>query len=176
MEQTGLPSNPNLLIDYSRSTLHEIWLAGGCFWGVEAYMRRMPGVAKTEVGYANGNTENPSYEQVCHHNTGHAETVHIFYDPQRITLAQLLEEFFIIIDPLSLNRQGEDCGSQYRTGIYYKKDSDLEVIRDVMRKEQEKYRDPILTEVKPLLNFYPAEEYHQSYLEKNPHGYCHIKF
>ena len=176
MHSSHLPENPNLNIDYSNKALKEIWLAGGCFWGVEAYVRRIPGVALTKVGYANGKTRNPTYEEVCHDGTGHAETVYVQYDPDRIPLVSLLEKFFGIIDPLSRNRQGGDSGLQYRTGIYYNDPDEMAVIHAFIEKEQQKYSKPILTEVEPLAAFYPAEEYHQSYLEKNPNGYCHIKF
>ncbi len=176
MNNSGLPENPNKSIDYSSSELSNIWLAGGCFWGVEAYMARVPGVADVTSGYANGNTENPTYEDVCYNNTGHAEAVQVSYDPARIDLASLLTEFFKIIDPLSLNKQGNDRGSQYRTGIYYQEEQDLDVIRQVVAMEQKKYSREIVTEVEPLKHYYLAEEYHQDYLEKNPGGYCHVSF
>lgn len=174
--QTGLPENPNKNIDYSQANLRDIWLAGGCFWGVEAYMARVPGVADVTVGYANGLTENPTYEDVCRRDSGHAETVHIRYDPQRISLEDLLAQFFLIIDPTSLNRQGNDAGSQYRTGIYYQDEADLTAIQAVIDREQQNYDKPIVVEVEPLVHYYLAEEYHQDYLEKNPSGYCHISF
>ena len=174
--RTGLPYNPNTAIDYSQADLKDIWLAGGCFWGVEAYMARVPGIAEATVGYANGNTENPTYQDVSYKNTGHAETVHLRYDPERVTLEMLLEQFFLIIDPTVLNRQGNDVGSQYRTGIYYQDEADLAVIDAVIAREQEKYTSPIVVEVEPLDHYYLAEEYHQDYLEKNPGGYCHISF
>lgn len=152
----------------------EIWLAGGCFWGVEAFMARVQGVIDASVGYANGKTENPTYEDVCHRGTGHAETVHVLYDPDRTDLKTLLHYFFMIIDPTTRNRQGNDWGAQYRTGVYYKDPADLHVIREGIAEEQKKYKKPIVTEVEPLVNFYLAEEYHQNYLEKNPGGYCHV--
>ncbi len=151
-----------------------IYFAGGCFWGVEEYFSRIPGVMETSVGYANGNTENPSYEDVCYRDTGHAEAVEVTYDPARIPLSGLVEAFFKIIDPLSLNRQGNDVGSQYRTGIYYIDAADAEFIAGVVAEEQKKYARRIATEVEPLKNYYPAEGYHQDYLKKNPNGYCHI--
>jgi|LSQX01.1.fsa_nt_gb peptide methionine sulfoxide reductase msrA/msrB len=172
----SLPENPNRLLDYSNSRLADIWLAGGCFWGVQAYMARVPGVAATSVGYANGRTENPSYEDVCTRNTGHAETVHVRYDPDRIGLEALLAAFFQIIDPTSVNRQGNDRGSQYRTGIYYLDDAALPAIQAVVAREQAKTSRPIVTEVERLLRYDLAEEYHQDYLEKNPGGYCHVSF
>lgn len=152
----------------------QIWLAGGCFWGLQAYLDKLGGVVYTNVGYANGDTENPSYEQVCHNNTGHAETVYVQYDPQSIDLATLLTYFFKVVDPTSLNRQGNDRGSQYRSGIFYETPSDRAIIEQAIAREQKSHSNAIVTEVLPLRNYYPAEEYHQKYLEKNPGGYCHI--
>lgn len=164
-----LSVNPKKEIDNK-----EIWLAGGCFWGVEAYFARVHGVAATTVGYANGQTKNPTYEQVCSGITGHAETVHVEYHPQLVSLSQLLHHFFQIIDPTALNRRGNDRGTQYRSGIYYRDPEDLPVIRSVLAEVQQEYQNPVVTEVLPLANFYPAEDYHQNYLEKNPEGYCHV--
>lgn len=152
----------------------EIWLAGGCFWGLEAYLDKLSGVVYTNVGYANGNTENPSYEQVCYNNTGHAETVYVQYDPGQIDLPTLLTYFFKVVDPTSVNRQGNDRGSQYRSGIYYQDPADKAIIDQAIAQEQKKYSSAIVTEVLPLRNYYVAEEYHQKYLAKNPNGYCHI--
>jgi len=151
-----------------------IYLAGGCFWGMEKYLRSIRGVLSTEVGYANGKTENPTYEEVCHNDTGHAETVKVDYDENVLPLSFLLELYFDAIDPTSVNRQGGDVGTQYRTGIYYVDEGDLPIIRRVVERLQKRCESPIATEVKPLENFYPAEEYHQKYLDKNPGGYCHI--
>jgi len=150
----------------------DIWLAGGCFWGVEAYFSRLEGVLRTSVGYANGKTAHPSYKEIA--STGHAETVQVTYDPVKISLRELLQHFFKIIDPTSKNRQGNDVGTQYRTGIYSNDPADLETARAVLAEEQKKYDRPIVTEVLPLDNYYLAEEYHQAYLEKNPGGYCHV--
>jgi peptide methionine sulfoxide reductase msrA/msrB len=152
----------------------EIYLAGGCFWGTEKYLKSLPGVKKTDVGYANGRTENPSYEDVCHRDTGHAETVRVEYDPEQISLSHILHMYFDVIDPTSLNRQGNDIGSQYRTGIYYVNPEDEAIIRAAVSELQEKYDKPIAIEVAPLENYYLAGEYHQDYLTKNPGGYCHI--
>ena len=152
----------------------QIWLAGGCFWGLEAYLDKLDGVVYADVGYANGNTENPTYEQVCYSNTGHAEAVYVQYDPQRIDLATLLAYFFKVVDPTSLNRQGNDRGAQYRSGIYYRDPADKATIDQVVASEQKKYSAKIVTEVVPLRNYYVAETYHQKYLVKNPNGYCHI--
>lgn len=154
--------------------MSEIYLAGGCFWGTEKYLSSIRGVISTQVGYANGETQNPTYEQVCYQNTGHAETVRVVYDPLIISLTFLLELYFDSIDPVSVNCQGGDFGTQYRTGIYYTNDKDLQVIKSSIAKLQERYKRPIAIEVELLRNYTPAEEYHQKYLDKNPDGYCHI--
>ena len=154
--------------------MSEIYLAGGCFWGTEKYIASIHGVLSTEVGYANGKTLNPTYEEVCTNNTGHAETVHVVYDPGIVSLEFLLELYYEAIDPTSYNRQGGDFGIQYRTGIYYVDDKDLSVIESSISKLQKRIDKPIAIEVKRLENFSPAEEYHQKYLDKNPAGYCHI--
>lgn len=153
---------------------HTIYLAGGCFWGIEAYFKKLPGVYDTEAGYANGNTENPTYEQVCRNNTGYAETVKVMYDTSMITTRQLLDGFFKVVDPTSVNKQGNDRGSQYRSGIYYIDEEDKAVAEMAVEEQKAKYKKEIATEVVPLDNFYPAEEYHQNYLDNNPGGYCHI--
>ena len=154
--------------------LSEIYLAGGCFWGTQHYFDCLAGVVSTEVGYANGKTANPTYEQVKHENTGHAETVKILYDADLLPLEDLLEQFYKIIDPTSVNRQGEDEGVQYRTGIYYTDPSQKALIENSLASLQKHYTKKIAVEATPLSNFYTAEEYHQKYLEKNPTGYCHI--
>ena len=154
--------------------METIYLAGGCFWGMQKYFDQFDGVLETEVGYANGPTESPSYQEVCR-SSGHAETLRLVYDPARVTLTELLDRFFLVIDPLSINRQGGDMGVQYRTGIYYVNQSQLPEIEARMRKEAETLGVRRLeVERKPLENFFPAEEYHQKYLDKNPGGYCHI--
>lgn len=152
----------------------DIYLAGGCFWGVEAYFERIPGIIDAVSGYANGSTRNPSYEQVIYMNTGHAETVKVTYDPQRIDLETILRHFFRIIDPTSLNRQGNDRGTQYRSGIYYTDPADAPLITAALEREQTKWDRPIVVENMPLQAFDDAEEYHQDYLAKNPNGYCHV--
>ena len=154
--------------------MKEIYLAGGCFWGVDEYMSRIEGVLETSVGYANGTKENPSYEQVCTGTTGHTETTLIKYDENILSLEELLNSFWKIINPTLLNRQGGDIGNQYRTGIYYTEESDLPVINKTLLQQQEKYDSPIVTEILPLKVYYEAEDYHQNYLKKNPGGYCHI--
>lgn len=152
----------------------EIYFAGGCFWGVEKYFSLIPGVVGTQVGYANGATQNPTYEQVCRDGTGHAETVQVQYDATKVGLALLLQMLYKVIDPTSVNRQGNDVGEQYRTGIYYTDETDLPIIQESLALLQKQYDKPLAIETAPLDNFYPAEEYHQKYLDKNPGGYCHI--
>lgn len=155
--------------------MNKIVLGGGCFWGMEAYFKRLNGILKTEVGYANGQTLEPTYKEVCTNTTGHAEVLYLEYDPSLITLETILTHLWKVIDPTLLNRQGGDIGSQYRTGIYYLDEADVPVIHASKDNEQLKYEKPIVTEVEPLKYYYPAEEYHQDYLTKNPGGYCHIK-
>lgn len=154
--------------------MSEIYLAGGCFWGSEKYFSLIRGVLSTKVGYANGNTENPTYEDVCHNNTGHAETVHIVYDSNVLSLELLLDLYYKSINPVSVNKQGGDHGAQYRTGIYYVNNDDFEIIKKSISKLQESYSEAIAIEIEALRNFTIAEEYHQKYLDKNPGGYCHI--
>ncbi len=151
-----------------------IYLAGGCFWGTEKYFSLINGVTKTSVGYANGNTDNPTYEEVKHSNTGHAETVEVVYDSAILSLDKLLLLYYDVINPTSVNKQGGDIGSQYRTGIYYINPGDLPVIQASITKLAKKYTLPIAVEVLPLTKYFLAEEYHQEYLDKNPNGYCHI--
>lgn len=154
--------------------MKEIALAGGCFWGVDEYFSRKKGVISTKAGYANGVKENPTYNEVCTGRTGHAETVLVKYDEAVISLTDVLEKFFKVIDPTILNRQGNDRGTQYRTGIYYLDEADIPKIEEFIESKRKVYSAPIVTEVMPLKNFYDAEEYHQDYLKKNPRGYCHI--
>jgi len=151
-----------------------IYLAGGCFWGVEAFISRLKGVNSTEVGDANGNDLAPTYEKVCSGKTGHAETVKATYNPKIIALDEILESFFKIIDPHTRNRQGPDIGTQYRTGIYWQEASQRDTVIKFLRKKQKESSERIVVEAHEISNFYPAEEYHQKYLEKNPQGYCHV--
>ena len=153
--------------------MKEIYLAGGCFWGTQKFFDQFDGVVETEVGYANGPHKAPSYREVCD-SVGHAETVRVRYDETRISLTSLLDYYFMVIDPVSVNRQGHDEGIQYRTGIYYTEESQLPEIRAVYSREREKAGQSLAVEVMALQNFFPAEEYHQKYLDKNPGGYCHI--
>lgn len=170
-KEVGLTRKDN----YSDSKMEkEIYLAGGCFWGTEHYFKQIDGVVATSVGYANGIIANPTYEQVCTDKTQFAETVRITYDPSVIDLEFLLEMYFKAIDPVSINQQGHDKGTQYRTGIYYIDEDDLSVIKTVYAREQARYSEPLAVDVKPLENYYDAEDYHQDYLDKNPDGYCHL--
>lgn len=149
-----------------------IYVAGGCFWGVEAYFKRVAGILGTAVGYANGKTENPTYEEVCHNDTGHAETVRLEYDRHIISLEEILLHLLRIIDPYSVNKQGGDVGTQYRTGVYYTDEADKARVERLF-----KAVDPygkFAVEVLPLEQFFDAELYHQDYLDKNPNGYCHV--
>lgn len=155
-------------------TAKDIYLAGGCFWGTEHYLKQIEGVLETEVGFANGTTAHPTYKEVYTDKTGYVETVHVRYDMGVVSLEFLLRMFFKAIDPTSLNKQGHDEGTRYRTGVYYTDVEDLPVIERVFAEEQKSYRQPLVVEKLPLESFYTAEEYHQDYLDKNPTGYCHL--
>ncbi len=152
-----------------------IYLAGGCFWGTEEYMRGVYGVTATEVGYANGTDgPRPTYREVCSGRRGFAETTHVFYDPKKVDLGFLLQVFYRSIDPTAKNRQGNDEGVQYRCGVYYAAPKDLAEIRKSVEALAKKCQKPLALEVAPLRNFFTAEAYHQKYLVKNPGGYCHV--
>ena len=153
--------------------MRTIYLAGGCFWGMQKFFDQFEGVLSTQVGYANGPDRAPTYQEVCR-NSGHAETVRIDYDEGKLSLDKLLELYFLVIDPLSVNKQGGDEGIQYRTGVYYTNPDQLPMIQAAFEKEAAKVGSPLAVELLPLTNFFPAEEYHQKYLDKNPGGYCHI--
>jgi peptide-methionine (S)-S-oxide reductase len=157
------------------SELQTIVLGGGCFWCTEAVFVRVRGITDVESGYSNGHVERPSYEQVCTGTTGHNEVVKLTFDPARISVRQILEIFFVIHDPTTLNRQGNDSGTQYRSGIYTTTPEQKQVAEDMIRQitEQKLFGRPVVTEVLPLANYWPAEEYHQDFFEKNPYqGYC----
>ena len=161
-----------VLPNFETSRYKEIYLAGGCFWGSQAYLDQIMGVLYTTVGYANGESNKTDYYSIG--STGHAETVYIAYDPDIISLKELLGYYYGIIDPTMLNQQGNDRGTQYRTGIYYVDENDLSIIEEVYQEQQGKYKDPLVVEVEPLKNYVLAEDYHQEYLDKNPSGYCHV--
>ena len=169
-DTTEFTVNDNNTVDSGK--LKEIYLAGGCFWGLEAYMQKIKGVEDAVSGYANGKTDNPSYKDL--HTSGHAETVKVVYNPDMVSLEELLEYYLRVVDPVSINKQGNDTGTQYRTGVYYTNNSEKTIIEKVLANEQKKYDKPIAIEVLPLQQFFIAEEYHQDYLDKNPGGYCHI--
>ena len=151
-----------------------IYLAGGCFWGAQHFIRQIDGVLSTRVGYANGNTENPTYEQVKYRRTGHAETVEVVYDETLLPTRELLDYYFHAVDPLALNRQGPDEGVQYRTGIWFTDESLRPDAEAALAELEARLGQKPVIECGPLLQFFPAEEYHQDYLIKNPAGYCHI--
>ena len=153
--------------------MRKITLAGGCFWGVEAYFSRVKGIQKTVVGYIDGLSDDPSYEEVCD-GSGHAEAVYIEYDEQTISLEVVLKHFFRIIDPTQINRQGNDIGVQYRSAIYCYNETDRTLATQFIDGQKSNYKKPIQTQVLMASTFYEAEEYHQKYLDKNPYGYCHI--
>ncbi len=166
--------NPNTDLNFSNSDLETIYFAGGCFWGVDAYFERVFGVSETKSGYANGTGTDPTYNSVMTGNEGFVEAVEVVFDPERVSVEELLDYLFRVIDPTVKDQQGNDVGVQYRTGIYYEEDSHKNIIEDAVEKEQSKYDEEIVTEVLPIKNFYLAEDMHQDYLEKNPDGYCHI--
>lgn len=150
-----------------------IWLAGGCFWGMEKLMKSLSGVIDVMSGYANGHTDDPNYQEVCKGESGYRETVRVTYDADRISLDAILFAYFAVIDPTLINRQGNDIGTQYQAGIYYIDNESKEIIDHIT--EVEKHRSAAFhVEIAPLTKFYDAEEYHQNYLDKNPNGYCHI--
>lgn len=154
--------------------IKSIYFAGGCFWGTEHFFKQIEGVTFTETGYANGSTPDPTYRQVYTDTTGYAETVHVEYDNDVIDLEFLVRMFFRAIDPTSLNSQGEDVGTRYRTGIYYTDAEELPCIKKIYDEIGRQYESPLVVELEPLKNFYRAEDYHQDYLENNPDGYCHL--
>ena len=157
------------------ANLQTIVLGGGCFWCTEAVYKEVRGVTDVESGYGNGEAERPSYEEVCTGRTGHNEVVKLTYDADQVNTRQLLEIFFVVHDPTTMNRQGNDVGTQYRSGIYYTTEEQKKVAEDLVRElnEEKAFSRPIVTEVVPMQNYWPAEEYHQDFFEKNPtQGYC----
>ena len=154
--------------------IKEIYLAGGCFWGTQHFLKQINGVVSTSVGYANGTVPNPTYNEVYTDKTGHVETVMVRYDSDVVSLEMILDLYFQTIDPTSLDQQGPDIGTRYRTGIYYTDVNDVDVIRNVTKRIALQYIQPIVVEIERLECFYLAEDYHQDYLDKNPTGYCHI--
>ncbi|WP_409449814.1 peptide-methionine (R)-S-oxide reductase MsrB [Chryseobacterium sp.] len=161
--------------EMNNKNLKEVYFAGGCFWGTEHFFQQIRGVVSTEVGYANGNKKNPTYEEVVSHTTGFTEAVKVKYDSDEVDLKLLIDLYFKTIDPTSLNKQGNDRGDNYRTGIYSTDKETEAIIKEEVQKLAKNYSKPIVVETIPLKNFYAAENYHQDYLEKNPRGYCHIE-
>lgn len=170
----GLPKNVEMKMPEPGQKL--IYFAGGCFWGVQEYYSRIPGVAETISGYAQSQVPNPSYDIVCSGKTGAAETVRVLYNADQVDLQTLVRQFFRIINPYTADRQGNDVGRQYRPGIFYMDADDRRVIEGVVADLQKQSKRPFVVEVEKLQSFYPAEKYHQDYLKKNPGGYCHIDF
>ena len=158
----------------SASTIREIFFAAGCFWGAEKFFHLIEGVVETEVGFANGHTPAPTYREVYTDTTGYAETVRVRFDPDIVSVAELTRLFLKIIDPLSVNKQGEDEGTRYRTGVFYTDPADLPGITEACYEVEQALGQPLAVERLPLRNYYKAEEEHQRYLEKNPGGYCHL--
>ena len=169
------PTNQEkVIMDFSNEPENVIYLAGGCFWGIEHLMQSIPGVIDAKSGYANGNrAEDANYQTICTTDTGFRETVRVEYDPQQVSLDALLLAYFYVIDPTAVNQQGNDVGSQYQTGVYYTNDKAKETVERIADIERSRSRE-FHVEIGPLLSFYPAEEYHQDYLANNPGGYCHI--
>jgi peptide-methionine (S)-S-oxide reductase len=147
----------------------------GCFWGVEYVFRRVPGVTDVQSGYSGGITQNPSYEEVCSHTTGHAEVAQVTFDPERVSYEQLLEVFWAMHDPTQVDRQGPDIGDQYRSVIFTHSEEQRSAAEASLQRAQGRFKKPIATKIEPLTAFYPAEDYHQAYYEKNGHQpYCHV--
>lgn len=153
-------------------------LAAGCFWGVQDYFDQIPGVVGTEAGYTGGRVDNPSYEQVCSHTTGHAEAVEVVYDPSRVSYPALLKQFFHMHDPTQLNRQGPDVGDNYRSAIFYRDDSQKTAARNLIKELDGSgdFQKPIVTTLEPAGEWWPAEEYHQKFSQKNGYGACHVEY
>ena len=154
---------------------NKIIFAGGCFWGVQNYFSQVRGIINTRVGYTQGIREFPNYEEVCSGATGHTEAVEVEWQTDKTNLNKLLDHYFNIVDPTTLNSQAMDVGTQYRSGIYYYDTRDKEIILKYIEKIKGFYFDEIVTEILPAKEFWDAEDYHQMYLDKNPSGYCHIK-
>lgn len=175
-EVTTLPENPNLGREYNPEQLRHIVLAGGNFWGIEAFMARIPGVATTEVGYANGYGKKPTREKVLHGGLEYALVVKVSYDPRLIRLGKIIDLFFTIIDPTTLNHQGYDWGTAYRTGVYYEDEADIVEIEAAFERLRKTCPERIMVEFEPLTSYHKAESSQQQYLEKHPDAYCHVSF
>jgi len=178
MDQAGYGKylEPFVKAGLVKAPVHETAiLAGGCFWGMEEIIRKIPGVMRTTVGYSGGTTANPTYEEVCAGGTGHAEAIQVEFDSARLSYEGLLDYFFRMHDPTTLNRQHNDVGTQYRSAIFYASEAQRQAAERVKREQSGKFKRPITTEIAPATKFYSAEDYHQKYLVKNPGGYtCHV--
>jgi methionine-S-sulfoxide reductase len=150
--------------------------AAGCFWGVQFYFDQVPGVVKTEVGYTGGHTQNPTYEEVCTHTTGHAEAVLMEFDPDKVAYETLVKQFFRMHNPTQLNRQGPDVGDSYRSAIFYFDNTQKVTAEKVLTEAQKDWKEPIVTEITKAEEFYPAEAYHQKFTERTGRGMCHIPY
>jgi len=160
----------------AKDPLEKAVLAGGCFWGVEELLRKLPGVTTTTVGYTGGHTKNPTYQDICTGSTGHAEAVEVEFDPKQITFDEVLDFFFRLHDPTTLNRQGNDIGTQYRSAIFVMNQNQRDQAQKAIERAQNsgRWKKPITTTIEPFTVFFAAEDYHQNYLQKNPDGYnCH---
>ncbi|ACF07541.1 peptide-methionine (S)-S-oxide reductase [Metamycoplasma arthritidis] len=156
--------------------MKKIYVAGGCFWGVQGFLKTIKGIKKTTVGYANSLLENPTYELVKSHVTDAVETVEVIYDENILSLKDIVKKLFAVIDPTARNYQGPDHGRQYRNGFYFVDQEDGVMLRELMLEFSKKYEKPLATEILPLDNYYLAEDYHQDYFDKHPNAVCHIKF
>jgi methionine-S-sulfoxide reductase len=156
--------------------MEKIILGAGCFWGVQFYFDQIPGVVNTRVGYSGGHVKNPTYEEVCSHNTGHAEVVEVEYDGNKVSTETILKQFFRMHDPTQLNRQGPDIGDNYRSVIFYITDDQKSIADKVALECQKKLKNPIVTQIERASDFYEAEEYHQKYSERTGRGMCHIPY
>ena|ERR1700741_1048666 len=150
--------------------------AAGCFWGVQFYFDQVPGVTSSVVGYTGGHTENPTYEAVCDHGTGHAEAVELEFDPEQVSYETLVRQFFRMHNPTQMNRQGPDVGDQYRTAIFYTNEDQKQIAEKVKQELQPTFSEPIVTEITEATTFYPAEDYHQKYTDRTGRGMCHIPY
>jgi methionine-S-sulfoxide reductase len=150
--------------------------AAGCFWGVQFYFDQVPGVVNSRVGYTGGHTENPTYEEVCTHTTGHAEATELTYDPAKVSYETLVKQFFHMHDPTQLNRQGPDVGDSYRSAIFYHDDEQKNIAERVMQQQQKELDKPIVTQIVPVAEFYEAEAYHQKFTERTGQGMCHVPY
>jgi methionine-S-sulfoxide reductase len=158
--------------------MQEAIFAAGCFWGVQDYFDKVPGVVETEAGYIGGHVENPSYEAVCTHTTGHAEAVRVVFDPAKVSYQTLLKQFFHMHDPTQLNRQGPDIGDNYRSAVFYKDESQKQAAREMIEQlnDSGRYKKPIVTSLEPAGKWWPAEDYHQKFTQRTGMGACHVDY